>query len=89
MRSYDATLALLTGSKISLSAGKTSITPADMQQGLKQITGAQALQGVTGPIAFGSNGDPIGKPFVVLAVDALGRIHQERLQGCLLVGSCS
>ena len=89
MLSYDATLALLTGSKIALSAGKTSITPADMQQGLKQITGAQALQGVTGPIEFGSDGDPIGKPYVVLAVDALGRIHEERLQGCLLVGSCS
>ncbi len=89
MLSYDATLALLTGSKIALSAGKTSITPTDMQQGLKQITGAQALQGVTGPIEFGSNGDPINKPFVVLAVDTLGRIHEERLQGCLQVGSCS
>jgi ABC-type branched-subunit amino acid transport system substrate-binding protein len=89
MLSYDATLALLTGSKIALSAGKTSITPTNMQQGLKQITGAQALQGVTGPIEFGSNGDPINKPIVVLAVDALGRIHEERLQGCLLAGSCS
>ena len=89
MLSYDATLALLTGSKLALSAGKTSLTPTDMQQGLKQITGAQALQGITGPIEFGSNGDPIGKPFVVLAVDTLGRIHEERLQGCLLVGPCS
>ncbi len=88
MLSYDATLALLTGSKFALSASKTSITPTDMQQGLKQITGAQALQGVTGPIEFGNNGDPIGKPFVVLAVDMLGRIHEERLQGCLLVGPC-
>ncbi len=89
MLSYDATLALLTGSKIALSGGKTSITPTSMQQGLMQITGAQALQGVTGPIEFGSNGDPINKPIVVLAVDTLGRIHEERLQGCLLVGSCS
>src|SRR6266852_2325832 len=87
MLSYDATLALLTGSKFALSASKTSITPTDMQQGLKQIKGAQTLQGVTGPIEFGSNGDPIGKPFVVLAVDTLGRIHEERLQGCLLVGA--
>ncbi len=89
MLSYDATLALLTASKIALTAGKSNLTPNDVLQGLRQITGAQTLQGVSGPIAFGSNGDPINKPFVVLAVDTLGRIHEERLQGCLLVGPCS
>ena len=89
MLSYDATLALLTASKIALNAGKSSLTPNDVLQSLRQITGAQTLQGVSGPIAFGSNGDPINKPFVVLAVDALGRIHEVSLQGCVLVGRCS
>jgi ABC-type branched-subunit amino acid transport system substrate-binding protein len=83
MLSYDATLALLTGTNIALSGGKSSITPTDLQHGLTQIMGPQALQGVSGPIEFGSNGDPINKPFVVLAVDTHGRIHEERLQGCL------
>jgi eukaryotic-like serine/threonine-protein kinase len=58
-------------------------------QGLRQITGAHTLQGVSGPIAFDSNGDPVNKPFVVLAVDAQGRVYEERLYGCLLVGPCS
>ncbi len=89
MLSYDATVTLLTGTSRSLTGTKSSITPTDLQHGLTQINGSQALQGVTGPIEFGSNGDPINKPFVVLAVDTLGRIHQDRLQGCLQIGPCS
>ncbi len=90
MLSYDATVALLTASNGALSgAGKTSITPADLQQALTRITGAQAIQGVSGPIEFGPDGDPINKPFVILFVDPQGRIHQERLLGCLKIGACS
>jgi eukaryotic-like serine/threonine-protein kinase len=89
MLSYDATIALLTASNGALSsAGKTSITPTDLQQALTRITGAQAIQGVSGPIEFGPNGDPINKPFVILSVDSQGRIHQESLLGCLKVGAC-
>jgi len=90
MLSYDATLALLAGSSHALSqaGANKNITPADLQQALTQITGAQAVQGVSGPIEFGTNGDPVNKPFVILYVDPQGRIHQESLQGCLLVGSC-
>ena len=69
MLSYDATLALLMASKIALKTSKSSLTPNDVLQGLRQITGANTLQGVSGPIAFASNGDPINKPLVVLAVD--------------------
>jgi eukaryotic-like serine/threonine-protein kinase len=90
MLSYDATLALLAGSRGALNsvgANKKNITPADLQQALTQIQGAQAVQGVSGPIAFGTNGDPVNKPLVILAVDSQGRIHQERLLGRLLVGS--
>ena len=90
MLSYDATLALLTASKMALSAGGNgkSITTDQLRQALTQITAAQPLQGVSGRIAFGPDGNPINKAFVVLAVDALGRIHEVGLQGCFLVGSC-
>jgi len=89
MLSYDATLALLAGSSHALNSvgANKNITPADLQQALTQIKGAQAVQGVSGPIAFDTNGDPVNKPFVILAVDSQGRIHQESLLGRLLVGS--
>src|SRR5712692_10152694 len=89
MLSYDATLALLAGSSHALNSvgANKNITPADLQQALTQIKGAQAVQGVSGPIEFGTNGDPVNKPFVILAVDSQGRIHQESLLGRLLVGS--
>jgi len=92
MLSYDATLALLTGSKLALSTGggnKKSITPDELRQGLAKITGAQALQGVSGRIAFGPDGNPVDKAFVILFVDALGRIHEESLLGCFQVGACT
>src|SRR6266568_1511047 len=89
MLSYDATLALLAGSSRALNSvgANKNITPADLQQALMQIQGAQAVQGVSGPIAFDTNGDPVNKPLVILAVDSQGRIHQESLVGHLLVGS--
>jgi ABC-type branched-subunit amino acid transport system substrate-binding protein len=92
MLSYDATLALLTGSKLALSTGggnKNRITPDELRQELTRITGTQALQGVSGRIAFGPDGNPINKAFVILYVDMLGRIHEESLVGCFQVGSCS
>jgi len=89
MLSYDATLALLTASGRALNSagGNKNITPADVQQALAQIKGAQAVQGVSGPIAFDAHGDPLNKPFVILSVDPQARIHQESLLGRLLVGS--
>ncbi len=91
MLSYDATLALLTASKMALSAGGNgkSITTDQLRQALTQITAAQPLQGVSGRIAFGPDGNPINKAFVVLAVDTQGHIHEVGLQGCFLVGTCS
>ncbi len=75
--SYDAMIALLKGANNELSAGKTKPTPADLQQGLKQITGTNGFQGVSGQIAFGSNGDPVNKAIVILHVSPDGHIQME------------
>ena len=76
MLGYDAALALLTGAKNGLHGGK-NLTPDALQQGLQQIKGANALQGVSGQISFGSNGDPVDKPVVVLNVSNEGHIQME------------
>jgi serine/threonine protein kinase len=75
--SYDATVALLSGCNAALNASKQGITPQDVQSALKSINGSNAFQGVSGQIAFGSNGDPLDKAIVVLFVDATGHIHME------------
>jgi len=75
--SYDATVALLKGTNNALSAGKTKPLPADLEQGLKQIAGANGFQGVSGQITFGSNGDPVNKAIVVLHVSPQGFIQME------------
>lgn len=76
--SYDATVALLTGCNIVLNTGKKTISPEDLRGGLSQIKGANAFQGVSGQVAFGTNGDPVDKAIVILYVDPVGRIHMER-----------
>jgi ABC-type branched-subunit amino acid transport system substrate-binding protein len=76
--SYDAMLALLNGSAGALSSsGKTTMTPQDLERGLRGISGANSFQGVSGQIAFDKNGDPVNKAFVVLYVDEKGFIHME------------
>jgi serine/threonine protein kinase/ABC-type branched-subunit amino acid transport system substrate-binding protein len=86
--SYDATIALLKGCNIALGAnpGKKNITPQDLQQGLQWINGANAIQGVSGEIAFGTNGDPVNKAIVILSVDPQGHIKMEpNIEGRFLV----
>ena len=75
MLSYDTTVALLTAYNNALGTGKKNPTPVDENQALHAINGNNAIQGVGGQIAFGSNGDPINKAIVVLYVDQQGRIH--------------
>jgi serine/threonine protein kinase len=83
--SYDAMLALLTASKTALAGGTTAPTATQMQQALTQITGAKAIQGVSGQIAFDSNGDPINKAVVVLSVDAQDHIQMDpKIEGKFL-----
>jgi serine/threonine protein kinase len=75
MLSYDATLALLSSCDMALSSGKQSITPEDLQQALKKLNGSNTIQGVSGQIAFGPDGNPINKAIVLLTVDSQGFIH--------------
>jgi eukaryotic-like serine/threonine-protein kinase len=87
--SYDATLVMLTASSNALAnTTKTVITPNDLLQALKQINGQQAIQGVSGQIAFGSDGNPIQKAFVILKVVNGGFFVEDSVQGCFQVGHC-
>jgi len=86
--SYDATLVMLTASGNALTGTKTAITPNDLLQALKQIKGAQAVQGVSGQIALGSDGNPIKKAIVTLKVVNGGFFVEDSVQGCFQVGTC-
>src|SRR6266566_2715660 len=86
--SYDAMFAMLTASQNVLTGTKTSLTPADLLQGLKQITGNKAIQGVSGQIAFDSKGNPANKAQVILKVAPGGFIQLESVQGCFQLGAC-
>ena len=84
MLSFDATMALLEGSRIAFAGGKTGITPTDLRQALATITGARAIQGVGGQIAFGPDGNPVDKTVVVLGVVGGGFIQIVGMQGHFL-----
>ncbi|GCE11303.1 protein kinase domain-containing protein [Tengunoibacter tsumagoiensis] len=84
MLSYDATVVLLNAANLAYNLGKQKITPQDLQQGLSQIKGDNTVQGVSGQIAFGSDGDPVDKAIVVLYVDDNGHIHMESALGRFL-----
>ena len=71
MLSYDAMLALLTSSKTALN-GSTTMKPGALQAALAQL---KNLQGVSGNITLGSNGDPVNKAVVILSVDSDNHIH--------------
>lgn len=86
--SYDAMQTILTASQNMLTGTKTSITQANLQQGLKQISGANAIQGVSGQISFNAQGDPVNKAFVILYVKQGGLITMESVQGCFQKGAC-
>ena len=90
MLSYDATFALLQGCQNVLSLNK-AITPENLREGLLQITGKNAIQGVSGQISFGSNGDPENKAVIILYIDQDGHtqmLQPNGLQGCFVAGQC-
>ncbi len=86
--SYDATVAMLTAVNNELTGTKTAITLSDMLQGIKAISGSNALQGVSGQISFGSDGNPVNKSLVILRVINGGFFTLVSVQPCFPVGKC-
>ena len=86
--SYDATTAILTAANNMLAnTSKTTLTPADLLQGLRKINGANAIQGVSGQISFDSQGNPVNKALVILKIVPPGYIQIDSVQGCFQVGA--
>ena len=84
--SYDATSVLLQGYNNVLKGDKNTVTPTEVRDGLAQITGAHSIQGVSGQISFGSDGNPINKAIVFLHGDSNGHIVMDNVQGCFSAG---
>ncbi len=74
--SYDAMLAILNASANILGSNQ-KVMPATLQQALSKINGSQSFQGVSGQIAFGSNGDPVDKAILILVVSQGGFIQMQ------------
>ena len=88
MLGYDALLTLLHGSGQVLST-KNTINASDLTQALKQITGKNAIQGVTGRIAFDSNGNQDqNKMIFVEHIEGTWLVIDEK-HGCLQRDNCS
>lgn len=79
--SYDATVVMLSASSNLIRAGQNTFTPSDLQQALTKINGSNAIQGVSGQISFGSDGNPINKAVVILSVSSQGFIQMEQTIG--------
>jgi len=86
--SYDATTAILTAAQNMLTGSKTTLTPAELLQGLQKINGANAIQGVSGQISFDAKGNPVNKALVILKIVPPGFIQIDSVQGCFQIGAC-
>src|SRR5262249_35992872 len=90
MLAYDA-LSVLFDAYQRVSSPKKTIHASDMLQALQQITGANAMQGITGPIVFDSMGNQIsgkaGKMIFVEHIQGTSLVIDER-QGCLQKDNC-
>jgi hypothetical protein len=79
---------LLNSSGQVLSA-KNTISVSDLTQALKQITLANPIQGVTGRIAFDSNGDQDRSKVIFVEHIEGTSLKVDEKQGCLQKGKCS
>jgi len=87
MLGYDALSTLLYGSQQVLSKQNT-INASDLTQALKQITVTNPLQGITGRIAFDSNGDQDKHKIILVEHIAGTKLVIDEKQGCLLKDNC-
>jgi serine/threonine protein kinase/ABC-type branched-subunit amino acid transport system substrate-binding protein len=86
--SYDATAAMLTGVNNALTGNKTAVTTNELLVGIRAIQGSHAIQGVSGQIAFGSDGNPVNKALVILKVIKGGFFTLVSVQPCFPKGQC-
>ena len=86
--SYDATVAMLTGVNNALTGNKTAVTTNELLVGIRAIQGSHAIQGVSGQIAFGSDGNPVNKALVILKVIKGGFFTLVSVQPCFPKGQC-
>nr|MBA2396253.1 hypothetical protein [Ktedonobacteraceae bacterium] len=85
--SFDATLALLDAGKNGLGTQTSGLTPDKLKAALLNINGAKAIQGVSGQISFGSDGDPVNKAVITMHVATGGNQMDPQLgAGKFLVG---
>ncbi len=80
---FDAMQTMLTAMRTALQTN-TTLNGTDVQIALTHITGTHALQGVSGQIAFGPDGNPINKAVLVLSVNAHRQIQFVSLWGDFL-----
>lgn len=64
--SYDATNTYLQGYQNALAADPTAITPDRVRTGLSEIDSEYAYKGISGIIAFASDGNPVNKQVIML-----------------------
>jgi ABC-type branched-subunit amino acid transport system substrate-binding protein len=89
MLAYDAMKTLLAGSQLALQGGKQTFTPEELRLALAQINGPRAVQGVTGNISLGPDGNPTNKADLVLRVDDHGDLQMDAVQGCFDTINCT
>jgi ABC-type branched-subunit amino acid transport system substrate-binding protein len=80
--SFDSMLTLL------LAYERVSQNQPSLLNALQSINDMNPVQGFSGRISFGPNGNPINKAVVVLHVDKNGFTQLANLDGCLLVNLC-
>jgi ABC-type branched-subunit amino acid transport system substrate-binding protein len=82
---YDAMRVLLQASQTAFADKQATLTGQDLQQALKNMTGTDAFQGVSGQIAFGQDGNPHDKTVVLLKVDKQGQASILGTSGTFLI----
>ena len=81
MLGYDATLTLIKAAGNVVSSGKKAFSGEDIRQALLSINGSNAIQGVSGQVSLGQDGNPVDKVVLILYVDEQGYIHMENQPG--------
>lgn len=79
--SYDATGTMLVAyHNASHLSGNIIITPGALRDSLGQINAASPIQGISGQIAFGTDGNPLNKPVVILSFDNNNNVRLEAIE---------